>query len=80
MIFSTKNGDNYYLSNRHKKARLSPKLKAIIESIAWAPFNGRVYDFSTRPILLGTDDGRILETEFESSDDRKDCRYLKQVL
>lgn len=80
-IFSLTNGDNYYLHARWRKAKLLSKLRGhCISSVAWAPGRSHPHS-STRPILLGTTQGRVIEAELEPADEyfRREERYIRPV-
>ncbi|KAG0029033.1 hypothetical protein BGZ81_004192 [Podila clonocystis] len=82
LIITTETGDNYYLFEKWKKAKLLSKIKGIvIESIAWNRSNDRPMESSTKEFLIGTRNGLIFEAELEPTAElfKKEERYFKQV-
>ncbi|KAF8953441.1 hypothetical protein CPC16_003759 [Podila verticillata] len=82
LIITTETGDNYYLFEKWKKAKLLTKIKGIvIESIAWNRSNDRPMESSTKEFLIGTRNGLIFEAELEPTAElfKKEERYFKQV-
>lgn len=88
ILVSTTQGNNYYLFHKWRKPKLLSRLKSIqVESIAWARPNAirrtgvAAAPDSTGPILVGTRQGVILETEIQPTEEffRKEERYLRQV-
>ncbi|KAF9428590.1 hypothetical protein BGZ94_001853 [Podila epigama] len=82
LIITTETGDNYYLFEKWKKAKLLTKIKGIvIESIAWNRSTDRPMESSTKEFLIGTRNGLIFEAELEPTAElfKKEERYFKQV-
>ncbi|KAG0232703.1 hypothetical protein BGW42_007957 [Actinomortierella wolfii] len=82
LIITTETGDNYYLFEKWKKAKLLSKIRGIvIESIAWNRSHDKAVDSSTRAFLIGTRNGHIYEAELEPTAEffKKEERYFKQV-
>ncbi|KAF9974592.1 hypothetical protein BGZ73_001990 [Actinomortierella ambigua] len=82
LIITTETGDNYYLFEKWKKAKLLSKIKGVvIESIAWNQSHDRPVDSSTRAFLVGTRTGHIYEGELEPTAElfKKEERYFRQV-
>jgi hypothetical protein len=83
-IFSLNTGENYYLHARWRKAKLLSKLRGhCISTVGWSPrVGGDGGGLTTRPILLGTTQGRVIEAELEPADDyfRREERYIRQVM
>ncbi|RKP34668.1 Pep3/Vps18/deep orange family-domain-containing protein, partial [Dimargaris cristalligena] len=80
IIIGTEQGENYYLYQAWQKPKLLSRLKnTVIESVAWNKGGGKSSRPSTLAILLGTQDGRILETEIEPTEEffRREEKYLK---
>lgn len=87
-IITTQQGDNYYLYEGWQKARLLPKRKMVIESVAWNPnasspssSSSSYSRTSTREILLGDRNGGICETLLDAHDDifRTPDRYVQSI-
>ncbi|RKP09914.1 Pep3/Vps18/deep orange family-domain-containing protein [Thamnocephalis sphaerospora] len=82
-LLTTRNGENYYVFAKWKKAKPLAKLRGIvIESIAWNKLAGtRMQENSTRAILLGTNQGRVMEAEIEPTEEyfKREDRYVKLV-
>ncbi|KAG0263918.1 hypothetical protein DFQ27_001570 [Actinomortierella ambigua] len=82
LIITTETGDNYYLFEKWKKAKLLSKIRGVvIESIAWNRSHDRPADSSTRAFLIGARSGFIYEAELEPTAEffKKEERYFKQV-
>ncbi|KAJ1958961.1 tethering complex subunit [Dispira parvispora] len=82
LLIGTEQGENYYLFEEWQKPKLLSKLKGlVIESVAWNKLAARSSRHSTQAILLGTQDGRIFETEIEPTEEffRREEKYLRLV-
>ncbi|KAJ1976726.1 tethering complex subunit [Dimargaris verticillata] len=82
LFIATDQGENYYLFETWQKPKLLSKLKNLhIESVAWNKAAVRSSRNSTKSILLGTQDGQLLETEIEPTEDffRREERFLRLV-
>ncbi|KAL7746455.1 tethering complex subunit [Sorochytrium milnesiophthora] len=68
-IVSTQLGENYYLWCRWKRAKLLPKWRGInVSAVAWNKAAMGKDTLSTLPILFGSSQGNIYETEISPSD------------
>jgi len=81
LLVNTEAGETFYFSARNLRAggkgRPISRLNNLhIESIAW---NKDSTTSTTREILLGTQDGSILETYIEFSDYIPNARYVRQL-
>ncbi|KAJ1921944.1 tethering complex subunit [Mycoemilia scoparia] len=84
VIISTLRGTNYYHTSGWGKAKILGKLKdTYITAVAWnkSPKAVSGASNSTYPILLGTQSGDILETEFQPSQElfKNDIKYLQKL-
>ncbi|KAF0458989.1 vacuolar protein sorting protein 18 [Gigaspora margarita] len=81
LLITTEQGDNFYIFEKWKKAKVLSKFKGItIESVGWNKTVG-TSDISTKKILIGSRNGSIFEAEIESTDEyfKRGEKYLKQV-
>ncbi|KAF8329689.1 Pep3/Vps18/deep orange family-domain-containing protein [Cantharellus anzutake] len=75
VIIGTAQGENYYLFEGWSKARLLPKCKLVIESVAWNPAPPSKSSVSAHPrtsareILLGGRNGTIYEMHLDAQED-----------
>eukprot|EP00842_Homolaphlyctis_polyrhiza_P000061 jgi/Hompol1/1055/HPOL_001165-RA len=79
LIVTCTSGDNYYLHQRWTKPRLLTKMKGVrIYSVAWSTLEKTD---STGPLLIGSSQGQVFETELLPRDDlfKKEERYFQQV-
>lgn len=81
LLVNTEAGETFYFSARNLRAGgkgrpISRLNNLYIESIAWNPDSTTS---ATKEILLGTQDGSILETYIELSDYIPNARYLRQL-
>ncbi|CAB4425152.1 unnamed protein product [Rhizophagus irregularis] len=82
LLITTEQGENFYLFEKWKKAKVLSKFKGIIiESVGWNRFNGSSSDTSTKKILIGSRNGMIFEAEIEPTDEffKKEEKFCKQV-
>ncbi|KAJ1920861.1 tethering complex subunit [Tieghemiomyces parasiticus] len=82
VLISTEQGENYYLFEAWQKPKLLSKLKNLmVESVAWNKAAVKSSRNSTLSILLGTQDGRIFETEIEPTEEffRREEKYLRLI-
>ncbi|RIA95939.1 Pep3/Vps18/deep orange family-domain-containing protein [Glomus cerebriforme] len=82
LLITTEQGENFYLFEKWKKAKVLSKFKGItIESVGWNRFNGSSSDTSTKKILIGSRNGLIFEAEIEPTDEffKKEEKFCKQV-
>jgi len=88
VIIGTHQGENYYLHEGWSKARLLPKCKLVIESVAWNPTPpsksssvSAYHRTSTREILLGGRNGTIYEMLLDAHDDifKTPDRYVSPI-
>jgi len=82
LLITTEQGENFYLFEKWKKAKVLSKFKGvIIESVGWNRFNGSSSDTSTKKILIGSRNGLIFEAEIEPTDEyfKKAEKFWKQV-
>lgn len=78
LLITTTLGDNYYLHTQSRHPKLLPRLKGLIESVAWNPQGPTA---STREILVGISDGNVYEVYIEPSAEfyRREERYVTNV-
>ncbi|KAL2911816.1 tethering complex subunit, partial [Polyrhizophydium stewartii] len=79
LIISCYSGDNYYLHERWNKPHLLSKIRGVrITSVAWGPGESAE---TTGPLLLGSAQGHVFETELNPREDffKKEERYFAQV-
>ncbi|CAG8549918.1 24581_t:CDS:10 [Cetraspora pellucida] len=83
LLITTEQGENFYIFEKWKKAKVLSKFKGIIiESVGWNKTVG-TSDTSTKKILIGSRNGIIYEAEIESTDEYFKRgggeKYIKQV-
>ncbi|CAG8481720.1 2636_t:CDS:10 [Diversispora eburnea] len=82
LLITTEQGENFYMFEKWKKAKLLSKFKGItIESVGWNKSSGSSSDTSTKKILVGSRNGIIYEAEIEPTDEyfKKEEKYCKPV-
>ncbi|CAG8443250.1 6027_t:CDS:10 [Acaulospora colombiana] len=82
LLITTEQGENFYMFEKWKKAKVLSKFKGIIiESVGWNKSAGSSSDTSTKKILIGSRNGIIYEAEIEPTDEyfKKEEKYCKQV-
>lgn len=78
IIVAMKNHETFYLhrdQNKAVKIKSVSKYVVVVDSVAWDRENGN--ESTTRPILLGTTDGRIFETTIDAKLGKE--KYFKPV-
>jgi hypothetical protein len=80
LIISTSHGENFYLHSRSTKPRYLSRLKGThVECVAWSP---ALPSTSTREILVGAQDGSVIETYIEGVEEsfmRREEKFSKLV-
>ncbi|KAK9370947.1 Pep3/Vps18/deep orange family-domain-containing protein [Lipomyces kononenkoae] len=79
LLVTTTTAENFYLNLRTTRAKQLSRLKGnIITSVAWNPTEP---SSSTKEILVGTADGKVIETYIEPSDEyfKREERFSKLV-
>ncbi|KAK9333625.1 Pep3/Vps18/deep orange family-domain-containing protein [Lipomyces starkeyi] len=79
LLITTTTAENFYLNLRTSRAKQLSRMKGnIITSVAWNPTEP---SSSTKEILVGTADGKVIETYIEPSDEffKREERFSKLV-
>ncbi|KAK9238240.1 Pep3/Vps18/deep orange family-domain-containing protein [Lipomyces kononenkoae] len=79
LLVTTSTAENFYLNLRTSRAKQLSRLKGnIITSVAWNPTEP---SSSTKEILIGTADGKVIETYIEPSEEyfKREERFSKLV-
>ncbi|KAK9459030.1 Pep3/Vps18/deep orange family-domain-containing protein [Lipomyces oligophaga] len=77
LLVTTSTAENFYISSRSPRAKQLSRVKgSVITSVGWNPTEPTS---STKEILIGTSDGKIIETYIEPSDEffKREERYSR---